>query len=433
MPGMISRNVVAWLQERETSPARYCFIVIAAIFISETVVTVALRLFLPPQPLILEATIGGVLLTFILFPFLHVFVLPRLLRTIIEPRLTEKHLAECDLRDTKVRYQSLVEFSPYGIAIHDGERFLFINSAGATMVGAEGQDEVIGRNVADFIHPDEQEAAKTYVEEILNHDSVFPKLQMKVVRLDGKVVDVEMAAMPFTSKNERAVYLIANDVSERKRAEEQLRLSLLEKEVLVKELHHRVKNNLQVVYALLGLQAKYLKDECDVGMFIASLNRIRTMALIHEELYLSENLAQIDFASYIRRFSAHLFESYGADSRSVEVKTTAGTCMLDIDMAVPCGLIINELVGNSLKHAFPDPIATSASVCIQLDKESGQFVLRVSDNGIGLPEEIDLEHATTLGFRLVKILANQMGAVIDVKRGLGTEFIISFNASRNGE
>ncbi len=428
MAGSISKDVTSKPSEQELSPVRYFIIVITAILITETVVMIAMHLFLPPQPLVVEAFIDAFLLSFIIFPFLFIFVFNPLLHIITEHKLTEQRL-----RASQEKYRSLVEFSPYGIAIHDGEHFMFVNSSGAAMLGAETPDAVIGKAVADFVHPEARGAAKTYIEEILTHGSVFTRLEMKVVRLDGEVTDVEMAAIPFPYQDKMVVHLIANDISDRKRSEEQVRLSLLEKEVLVKELHHRVKNNLQVVYSLLGLQSRYLKDDRDVEIFIESQNRIRTMALVHEELYLSENLAQIDFAAFIRRFSAHMFDSLGPDRLSVELQVTADAAMLDIDTAVPCGLIINELVCNSLKYAFQGRMNGESKVCIDLRKELDQFVLRVSDNGVGLPEGLDFSNASSLGFRLVKILTNQMGASIDIVREKGTQFIITFNRAGSGE
>ncbi len=157
------------------------------------------------------------------------------------------------------------------------------------------------------------------------------------------------------------------------------------------------------------------------------------MAMIHEELCRSENLAQIDFAVYIKRLSAFLFEFYGANMHSIVLQITASNVMLDIDTAVPCGLIINELVCNSLKHAFSDGKSDSGKVSIELSKEFDRLVLRLSDNGIGLPEELDVSNATTLGLRLVKILANQMGASIDIRREMGTQFVFLFNPVTDGK
>lgn len=347
--------------------------------------------------------------------------------------ISSRKQAQDALVETKERYRCLVEYSPYGIAIHDGERFMFVNDAGSTMLGAETPETLIGMPVMDFIHPDEREAGKKCIEEVLSQGRIFSRFEMKVVRLDGEVADFEMAAIPFVFQNIAAVHLIATDVSDRKLAEEKLRVSLLEKEVLVKELHHRVKNNLQVIYALLGLQSRYLRDERDVAIFIESQNRVRTLALINEELFLSENLTQIDFAACIRRLSAHLYDSYGSEPISIEHHIAAGD-MFDIDMAVPCGLIINELVCNSLKYAFPDRTNTAGKVCIDLDKEADRYILRVSDNGVGLPAGLDFSNATSLGFRLVKILANQICASIDITTEKGTQFIISFNCtgSRSG-
>ena len=219
--------------------------------------------------------------------------------------------------------------------------------------------------------------------------------------------------------------IVARDITERRKAEEQIKASLREKEVLLQEIHHRVKNNLQIVSSLLNLQSSYIKDKKYANMFKESRNRIQTMALIHEKLYKSENLAEIDFREYVRTLISVLFHSHGVTTHKVEPKIEIEDVLLSVDTAIPCGLIINELVSNCLKHAFPGD--RKGEITIGLRAVNGALELLVSDNGVGLPDDIDFKNTETLGLRLVTILAeDQLKGKILVDRRNGTAFRITF-------
>jgi two-component sensor histidine kinase len=211
----------------------------------------------------------------------------------------------------------------------------------------------------------------------------------------------------------------------RRRAEEQIKASLQEKEVLLKEIHHRVKNNLQIISSLLSLQAEYLKDEQAQEIFKNSQNRIESMALIHEKLYQSEDLARINLADYIRELVTNLFSIYAVNSDMVIPKFNIEDIFLEIDKAIPCGLIISELVSNSLKYAFPD--GKSGKICLDLQLiNDNKIALAVSDNGIGIPEKISLKNTESLGLRLVDALTKQLEGNIELKRNMGVEFKLIF-------
>jgi PAS domain S-box-containing protein len=226
--------------------------------------------------------------------------------------------------------------------------------------------------------------------------------------------------------------ILANAL-ERKRVEEQLNASLKEKEVLLKEIHHRVKNNMQVISSLLNLQSSRIKSQEILEMFKESQDRIRSMSLIHERLYQSADLAKIDFSHYIQNLANHLFQSYRIDPEAVALKTNVRDVSLDINKAIPCGLIINELVSNSLKYAFPQvkdadkKKLKKGEISIQLTADDGKVILLVKDNGVGLPSDLEIETADSFGLQLVTTLVAQLNGKINIKRKPGTTFKIIFD------
>jgi two-component sensor histidine kinase/large-conductance mechanosensitive channel len=248
-------------------------------------------------------------------------------------------------------------------------------------------------------------------------------------------------------ENARLYEQAQRDLAERIRAEEQLKASLKEKEVLIKEIHHRVKNNLQVISSLLYLQSNGIDEEEVLGMFRDSQNRVRAMALIHERLYQSPDLARIHFVDYVQNLATYLVRSYGDQSQSIDLQVRGDDTVLNIDSAVPCGLIVNELVSNSLKHAFPRLArgATNGSAPGALfDGENGagreiyielrsdqnhQMSLIVRDNGVGFPDGLDFRQTDSLGLQLVNNLVSQIDGTIEMHSNGGTEFRIQFQMS----
>ena len=212
----------------------------------------------------------------------------------------------------------------------------------------------------------------------------------------------------------------------RKLAEKQIEVSLKEKETLLKEIHHRVKNNMQIVSSLLDYQTQYIKDKNVIDIFTESQNRIASMSLVHEKLYQSKDLAKIEFNEYINDLAANLFQSYVANSGKITLNMNIENIQMDIDFAIPCGLIINELVTNSLKYAFPEDRKGEIRIVLRkTDKE--MFELVIGDNGIGLPKDLDFRKTGSLGLHLVTILAeNQLHGEININRNIGTEFQIKF-------
>lgn len=222
-----------------------------------------------------------------------------------------------------------------------------------------------------------------------------------------------------------AAVLIGIDITQRKQAEDKIQASLREKEVLLKEIHHRVKNNLQVISSLLKMQSRSITDPRILEIFQESQSRIHSMALIHEKLYQSEDLARINCAEYIHSLTSHLYRSYNVSPRNIQLEVKVPQISLSLDAALPCGLIINELVSNALKYAFPDKRSGKISIELALDLKNC-YTLKVSDDGIGLPKNVDWENTRSLGLRLVRTLSQQLGATVALDLSHGTQFCLTF-------
>ncbi len=218
---------------------------------------------------------------------------------------------------------------------------------------------------------------------------------------------------------------LQREVKERKRAEEQIKNSLVEKEVLLKEVHHRVKNNLQVISSLLYLNSRNIKDKEALDMFQDSQNRVKSIALVHERLYKSEDLGRIDLYEYINMLTKDLAMSYGVDHSRINLEIIMKDVSIGIDNAVPCGLIINELISNSLKYAFPNGKSGTIRAEASYDKDEG-YCLSVSDNGIGLAKDLDIDKLQSLGIQLVRSLVKQLDGTLEIGREGGTSFKIRF-------
>lgn len=224
----------------------------------------------------------------------------------------------------------------------------------------------------------------------------------------------------------------AETIQKLKETEKELRASLKERDTILREIHHRVKNNFQVVCSVLSLQSQHIKDDKLLDMLIEIQDRVRAMALIHEKLYQSEDAGRMDFAEYIQNLVHGLFWSYGTNPNQVELSVDVDDVLLDLDATVPCGLIINELVSNSLKHAFPASFNGNGEIQVALkDSGNGHVDLTVEDNGIGVPEDFDMKQSDSFGLELVTILAeDQLNGKASFERGEGVKFLVQFKRKK---
>jgi PAS domain S-box-containing protein len=311
-------------------------------------------------------------------------------------------------------------------------RFAFGNAAGERLTGYR-LEELLGRSFTDLVAPEDLPELIDRFRRADRGEVISPHVQIEMIRKDGSRVPVELSMTNLVLDGQIIGHVgVARDITDRKHAEEQIRASLQEKEVLLKEIHHRVKNNLQIISSLLNLQSKYVNDPQALQMFLDSQNRVKSMALIHEILFRSRDITRIDFSEYIKMISVQLFRSYGANAKNISLEVHVDDIILDVDTAISCGLIVTELVSNSLKHAFTDGRDGAISVALFADDDD-MLRLVVRDSGIGLLNYRPLRHVESLGLKLVNALVNQLAGTVKVDSSLGTTFMVSFPHDKRQE
>jgi PAS domain S-box-containing protein len=299
------------------------------------------------------------------------------------------------------------------------------NNATILLLGFTEQ-EIIGQPINKII-PDGDKLLLNNMKCDIGKKRNPPGEETSFISKGQKKIDIIFSASIMYDKygNIQDIVCVAQDITERKRSEKIVEDSLHDKEVLLREIHHRVKNNMQIISSLLSHQMENINDNKIKDIFAQSQNRILSMALVHEKLYQSSDLRNIDFKEYINDLAANLFESY-RKSENIKININVKDILLDIDLAIPTGLIINELITNSLKYAFPGSMKGEINISFRSTGEN-LFELVIGDNGIGFPKDLDFRKTKSLGLHLVTILAEkQLHGSIDINRNKGTEFQIKF-------
>lgn len=322
-------------------------------------------------------------------------------------------------------FSQLFENSPEAIVILDTEdRVVNINKSFENLFQFQ-LGEIKGNYINGLIVPDDLTSSASELSYKVRAGETVKTETVRKSR-DGSSFQVSVTAYPITvGKKQMGIYGIYNDITKRKRNEDQVKKSLVEKEILLKEIHHRVKNNLQIIGSLLNFQTKFIKDKDSLEKFKISQNRIKSIALIHEKLYQTKNVSRIEFESYVKSLAAHIFSVFGADTGNISYKINANNVFLSVDNAIPCGLIINELITNALKHAFPDN--RQGLITIDLEYKNTNYFLTVSDNGVGISKDVDIDNSNTLGMQLIKTLLIQLNAEMVLNNENGTSFSIVFS------
>lgn len=335
--------------------------------------------------------------------------------------------AEEELRLSEERHRAIYDQAYIGIArIAKMGRFLLVNERLCDMFGYSAE-ELYRRTFYELGVKEEVEEGLIDWDQLLSGKIKNFSREQNYYRKDGELVNANVTVSLVLDANGSPNYFVAvfEDITERKEYEKQLEESILEKEVLLKEVHHRVKNNMQVISSILSLQSSYVDDEVALGMLRESQDRIKSMSFVHESLYQSKTLSEVNFAEYIQNIARNLCHSYGRPEGGIEMKYDLQDIYLNLDTSIPCGLIINEVVSNSLKYAFEGK--KKGAITIKFSKLSNdKLKLIISDNGIGLPDNFDIENAESLGLQLVTTLTTQIGGELVISTKKGTSFTIMF-------
>jgi PAS domain S-box-containing protein len=336
---------------------------------------------------------------------------------------------ETSLKASEDRYIVLVNsLKDHAVLLLDPDGRIITWNAGAEQIFRYREEEVLGDLISRFSPAQDQEGDKMQrVFEGAKLHGVFEEQEWRV-RNGGTVFWAEIVTTPFT--NDKGNFLgysqVVRDITRRKQIQDTLTASLREKEALLKEIHHRVKNNLQLVSSLLRLQSENIQDPALLAIFLESQNRVRSMAIIHECLYQSPDLARMDFSDYVNKLTDSLLRTYSVQMNKVSIRLDVDKVPLSLDIAIPCGLIITELVSNALKYAYPGTRTGSILVKFRALPTNKGYELTVADDGVGLSHPIDYESTTSLGLRLVHMLTEQLRGQIHVQSAPGTRFIIEF-------
>jgi len=351
----------------------------------------------------------------------------------IELKEKRKQVEE-EIRKERDRLQKYLDVAGVIIVtLNKQGEITLINRKGCEILGYPKR-ALIGKNWFDTCIPERYRSKirEVFQQTIAGNLQASEYYENPVLTRSGEERTIAWHNAILTDKSGNAIGTLSSgeDITQRKQAEEQIKAALKEKEVLLREIHHRVKNNMQIVSSLLRLQSRYTKDKQILDIFKASQSRIESMAFIHEKLYQSKDLARIDFTDYVNTLVRNLFTTYGVSTARIKLNIDIKHVSLPLDKAIPCGLIINELVSNSLKYAFPANKQGEIKIALHPTNEN-ELELIVSDNGISMPEDIDFRNTESLGLHLVTILAkDQLRGEINLNRTGGTEFKIKFEEPR---
>ncbi len=362
----------------------------------------------------------------------HVTGFACILSDVTERMQRERILKQSEevLRESERRFRNLARLMPEIVFETDSEGMItFANENAYDVLGYSQMDIEAGVNALEFIAPEHRDRAKSNIGRVLAGEDIGVS-EYDVLKSDGSRVPVLLRSSRRVENGEPiGLCGVIVVISERKRMEDDLRQALSDKDRLISEIHHRIKNNLLIIQSLLRLQSGGIEDETSREYLLASEDRIRVISMIHERLYRSGDPRGLDAKEYIEAMAKQLYRVYKANPDVIRLEVDVPAERIDVDTAIPCGLIISELLTNSLKHAFPD--GRKGAIYIALKQQpGGDSMLSVRDTGVGLSDDLDMEQADTLGMKIVSTLTRQLRGSLDVERLGGVWVRVSFREKR---
>ncbi len=339
--------------------------------------------------------------------------------------ITKHKQIEKALMISEARFREMADTLP--LLIYEADQkgnVTYFNKIGSQITGYDQRDYEKGLNLLQMFPPEEKHRALTNSLRTLS-GQVLGAHEFNLLRKDGSIIPVIISTVPIFSEG-RIVGRrgVVTDISQIKEAEVKVRNSLQEKEILLKEIHHRVKNNLQVIIAMLKLQCQEITDPKILNVFVEAVNRIKSMSLVHENLYKAQNFSQIRIKDYISDLVHGINISYNRNNKTIDIQCKVEDITLNLDTSLPLGLIVNELVTNSIKYAFPEK---SGKIFVSVETgKNNLFILTVKDNGIGIKQPFNIEDAKSLGLKLVNMISTQLNAEVKIFVSKGTEITITF-------
>ncbi len=346
--------------------------------------------------------------------------------------ITERKRAEDALRQSEQKYRILTESSPDAIFIVDAtHKVLYANMFASTLLG-EGMRDIIGHGRGSPVSDPGQSGRPDFITQVVATGQIARR-EDRLTSRSGKTIWLDSTFMPLYNEDGAAyaVLGVSHDITDRKVMETQIESSLREKEYLLKEIHHRVKNNLQVISSLLSMQARKTSDPKVKDTLSDSQNRVKSIALVHEKLYQSKSLDRIEYGDYLSKFITYLFESFNVNPAQVRWTVAAKDVYVNIDQAVPCSLIINEMITNSIKYAFP--LGRKGEITVSFTADNSNYVLDYRDNGVGVPPGANLERSGSLGMQLINGLTRQLDGNLTIDTAAGVHYTIIFPQKHKGE
>ncbi len=339
--------------------------------------------------------------------------------------MTELRRSKKAIEQSREKFKSIFENAAEAIILFDCQGIILESNDKIEEIFGFKKEEIIGKNFMNIVTMMGMDYEETRI--VFNHlisGNELKQIEWTIKNKNGKEVIFRVRPSIIRDKNSiNGILLIMEDITELKNVENNLKTSLEEKEILLREIHHRVKNNLQIISSLLSLQRIQVEDKQTADILWECQGRVRTMAMIHENLYQSQDIGYINFRNYVEKMLYDIFNSYHVDEKSINLNTQVESVEMGIETAMPCGLIINELATNSIKHAFPQG---NGNIKIELKSDGKAHVLSFADDGIGLPLDIDPKKSKKLGLMVVKTLVNQLNGAMEIDRTNGTKFIIKF-------